>query len=831
MDDLSADLREFLQNQPFLELTEAKKIRCTLNGHEFPCKLAELQSFTSGKKYKKLCAGEEFNYSQYEPHLVPSTKQPNRLFCKLTLRHLNRVPHHVLRHVSGKRFKKALAEYEKCMKQGVEFVPIRLRQKKGPRDTEDGMESTSGGSSKHKHKQKEKQKQDSGIWAPSSSEGEASDSEDSMSDLYPSTLFTLKKSEEQEEMKEEEDEFQTDHDMEVSEPEEEEQAAQKRKKQITWFAFSQSLICGSLVLVSGIRKSFLLYSVCPTPAFLSTMASSTVKFIWCSCRNYKIQSKDTHEKCLICLGIQHAKEAVLEYGKCPHCAKMDWSTCIKRLTKVQEVIHQEAQQRKNEASQNGIQPKLEPVASSAPVKEAKSVRVVSAAPIVSETENAAPAPSFSTAPVMFTLVTPSMDRPDPNAAAVKGTYLSHVALQHTLDSAPSVAPTSTPSISHKRRHSSRCHPCCMRHSSRGCGRRRKQSPSSSECSSWSSDSSCESVREKRTRREMRSSAKLDRKRGQLLKMVQQKLEVQQRAMQVQWSTMERRLNVLEKRSSNDVPNSAESSQVSTMSQVDQGQQTGTAACSGSVSSLNAVKQEDGPIDISRVSKSSLPPRVSSVQEVLTSEELQNLIVRAAKHLGINFPESQNGSPHPVMVPEFEDLVQSTWSKPVSAQPFRPVFSEFYKLHESQDTHYDHIPQVNKLMSAIFQAVTPASTREQSVPPEPWRFTEELAENSYQTAGMLAKTANYLRYLSDYQKRLLAETSENPTPQRLQSVFSELKLIGEFTFQLSSHQAELSGRIMAASVAVKRQTWMAKTNYTDSLKATFADLPFVIETQK
>lgn len=34
----------------------------------------------------------------------------NQLFCKLTLRHLNRQPHHVLRHVNGKRFKKALCK-------------------------------------------------------------------------------------------------------------------------------------------------------------------------------------------------------------------------------------------------------------------------------------------------------------------------------------------------------------------------------------------------------------------------------------------------------------------------------------------------------------------------------------------------------------------------------------------------------------------------------------------------------------------------------------------------------------------------------------------------
>lgn len=34
----------------------------------------------------------------------------NQLFCKLTLRHLNRQPHHVLRHIHGKRFKKALSK-------------------------------------------------------------------------------------------------------------------------------------------------------------------------------------------------------------------------------------------------------------------------------------------------------------------------------------------------------------------------------------------------------------------------------------------------------------------------------------------------------------------------------------------------------------------------------------------------------------------------------------------------------------------------------------------------------------------------------------------------
>ncbi|XP_067341193.1 surfeit locus protein 2 [Channa argus] len=219
MDELPADLRAFLLNHPFLQLTDGKKIKCTLNGHEFPCNLTELQKFTEGKKYKKLSATAEFSYSQYEPHIVASTKQPNQLFCKLTLRHLNRQPHHVLRHVNGKRFKKALSKYEECVQQGIEFVPARLKQKK-PKDTNEEVKR--GRPSKH----------GSSMWEPSSGDEDHSDSEDSMSDLYPSSMFTLKKTVEKSmegDGDKEEDDFQTDED-EDEEMEVDKQVVQKRKK-------------------------------------------------------------------------------------------------------------------------------------------------------------------------------------------------------------------------------------------------------------------------------------------------------------------------------------------------------------------------------------------------------------------------------------------------------------------------------------------------------------------------------------------------------------------------------------------------------------------------
>lgn len=50
-------------------------MRCRLTGHELPCRLLELQAYTSGKKYQRLIkAAREFDYGTFEPHIVPSTK-------------------------------------------------------------------------------------------------------------------------------------------------------------------------------------------------------------------------------------------------------------------------------------------------------------------------------------------------------------------------------------------------------------------------------------------------------------------------------------------------------------------------------------------------------------------------------------------------------------------------------------------------------------------------------------------------------------------------------------------------------------------------------------
>ncbi|KAM3911801.1 surfeit locus protein 2 [Leptodactylus fuscus] len=201
MDELPEDLRRFLLQHPALELIPGNKVRFTVTGHELPCRLPDLRSFTEGKKYQRLRSHPPASdYSTYEPHIVPSIKNGQQLFCKLTLRHINKIPEHVQRHVQGKRYLRALHRYEECKKQGVEYVPACLQNKKKQRHSEDERKRTSEGGD---------------TWEPKDSHSEDSDSGDSMSDLYPAHMFSK-----QSQADEENDglESGSDEDMEVEEP-------------------------------------------------------------------------------------------------------------------------------------------------------------------------------------------------------------------------------------------------------------------------------------------------------------------------------------------------------------------------------------------------------------------------------------------------------------------------------------------------------------------------------------------------------------------------------------------------------------------------------------
>ncbi|CAF4406487.1 unnamed protein product, partial [Adineta steineri] len=53
-----------------------------------------------------------------------------QLFCKLTSRHLNKEPHHIMKHIEGKKFKRAYALWQKCQEDGTEYAPVGRRKTK-----------------------------------------------------------------------------------------------------------------------------------------------------------------------------------------------------------------------------------------------------------------------------------------------------------------------------------------------------------------------------------------------------------------------------------------------------------------------------------------------------------------------------------------------------------------------------------------------------------------------------------------------------------------------------------------------------------------------------
>ncbi|XP_077986254.1 surfeit locus protein 2-like [Glandiceps talaboti] len=178
------EIKTFLKIHPGLEiLPDKNKIKCSLTGHEMPCKLEILQKHTQGKKYLRLHKDKEFNYDRFKPHLLPSNKKGhlNQLFCMLTLRHINKQPSHVERHLHGKRYKKALARYEECQKTGETFKPNRPTKK-----IQNTSESDEG-----RGKLK-----DSLDMSDTRDDGNVSDT---MSDLYPDDAFDEGEDDENEE--------------------------------------------------------------------------------------------------------------------------------------------------------------------------------------------------------------------------------------------------------------------------------------------------------------------------------------------------------------------------------------------------------------------------------------------------------------------------------------------------------------------------------------------------------------------------------------------------------------------------------------------------------
>ncbi|XP_057309344.1 surfeit locus protein 2-like [Hydractinia symbiolongicarpus] len=112
----------------FEVLPARKRILCKLTKHEIPLSLDALKDYVEGKKFKRLFAKVKSPKTvaklddKYKNYFIPSKNSKSQLYCTLTKKEINNLPHEIEKYITGYKFMKAY-HYQKNEQVNIKKTP------------------------------------------------------------------------------------------------------------------------------------------------------------------------------------------------------------------------------------------------------------------------------------------------------------------------------------------------------------------------------------------------------------------------------------------------------------------------------------------------------------------------------------------------------------------------------------------------------------------------------------------------------------------------------------------------------------------------------------
>jgi len=121
--------------------SDRNKVLCRLTKHELPLSIKALDSYIKGKRFqlllKKVKKPEVVLRidDKYKDYFIPSKKSASRLFCTLTRKEINKLPHEIEKYITGYKFLKAVDLDKERKANGIE--PEKVVEKEEEEVNED----------------------------------------------------------------------------------------------------------------------------------------------------------------------------------------------------------------------------------------------------------------------------------------------------------------------------------------------------------------------------------------------------------------------------------------------------------------------------------------------------------------------------------------------------------------------------------------------------------------------------------------------------------------------------------------------------------------------